>query len=251
METRLASLPLFFLIPAALLAQHTYTPADIQEGGRLFRANCVLCHGPEGDQVPGIDLGHGRFRQTYSENALIKIIQNGIPGTGMPPNNLQDFQAEIVVAYLRSLATAGRTVTGNGNAARGKVLFAGKGNCASCHRVNGVGSRVGPDLSDIAALRRTAEIEQSLLDPNAEVLTQNRTYRVVTSQGETITGRLLNVDTFTVQILDSKERLLSLQRSDLRESGFVKDSPMPSYRDKLNSQELADIVAYLATLKGI
>lgn len=248
---RLASLSLFFLIPAALLAQHTYTPADIQEGGRLFRVNCVLCHGPEGDQVPGIDLGHARFRQTYSESALIKIIQNGIPGTGMPPNNLQDFQAEIVVAYLRSLATAGRTVTGNGNAARGKALFAGKGNCASCHRVNGVGSRVGPDLSDIAALRRTAEIEQSLLDPNAEILPQNRTYRAVTSKGEVITGRLLNIDSFTVQILDSKERLLSLQRSDLRESGFVKDSPMPSYRDKLSSQELADVVAYLATLKGI
>ena len=234
-----------------LPAQHTYTPADIQEGGRLFRANCVLCHGPEGDQVPGIDLGHGRFRQTYSENALIKIIQNGIPGTGMPPNNLQDFQAEIVVAYLRSLATSGRTVTGNGNAARGKALFDGKGNCASCHRVNGVGSRVGPDLSDIAALRRTVEIEHSLLEPNEEVLPQNRTYRAVTSKGEIITGRLLNVDTFTVQILDSKERLLSLQRSDLRESGFVKDSPMPSYRDKLSPQELADIVAYLATLKGI
>ena len=248
---RLSSTVALFLIPAALLAQHTYTPADIQEGGRLFRANCVLCHGPESDQVPGIDLGHGRFRQTYSENALIKIIQNGIPGTGMPPNNLQDFQAEIVVAYLRSLATAGRTVTGNGNAARGKVLFEGKANCASCHRVDGAGSRVGPDLSDIAALRRTAEIEQSLLDPNAEVLPQNRTYRAVTSKGEVITGRLLNVDTFTVQILDSKERLLSLQRSDLRESGFVKDSPMPSYRGKLNPQELSDIVAYLATLKGI
>jgi putative heme-binding domain-containing protein len=248
---RLVSLSLFFILPAALLAQHTYTPADIQEGGRLFRANCVLCHGPEGDQVPGIDLGHGRFRQTYSENALIRIIQNGIPGTGMPPNNLQDFQAEIVVAYLRSLATAGRTVTGNGNAARGKALFEGKANCANCHRVDGVGSRVGPDLSDIAALRRTAEIEQSLLDPNAEVLPQNRTYRAVTSKGEVITGRLLNVDTFTVQILDSKERLLSLQRSDLRESGFVKDSPMPSYRGKLNPQELSDIVAYLATLKGI
>ena len=101
--------PAVIVVPGLLQAQHTYTPADIQEGGRLFRANCVLCHGPEGDQVPGIDLGHGRFRQTYSENALIKIIQNGIPGTGMPSNNLQDFQAEIVLAYLRSLATSGRT----------------------------------------------------------------------------------------------------------------------------------------------
>jgi putative heme-binding domain-containing protein len=244
-------LSLLATMPAVLLAQHTYTPADIQEGGRLFRANCVLCHGPEGDQVPGIDLGHGRFRQTYSENALIKIIQNGIAGTGMPPNNLQDFQAEIVVAYLRSLATSGRTITGNGDAARGKLLFEGKANCASCHRVNGAGSRVGPDLSDIASLRRTVEIERSLLEPNEEVLNQNRMYRAVTKNGETVTGRLLNLDTFTVQVVDSKERLLSLQRSDLRESGFVKDSPMPSYRDKLSSQELADIVAYLVTLKGV
>jgi len=248
---RLRSCALLLLLPTALVAQHTYTPADIQEGGRLFRVNCVLCHGPEGDQVPGIDLGHGKFRQTYSENALVKIIENGIPGTGMPSNNLQDFQAQIVVAYLRSIATSGRAVTGNGDAARGKAIFEGKGNCASCHRVNGVGSRVGPDLSDIAALRRNVEMERSLLEPNEEVLPQNRTYRVVTKQGESITGRLLNLDSFTVQLLDSKERLLSLQRSDLRESGFVNESPMPSYRDKFSSQELADVVAYLLSLKGI
>jgi len=114
-----------------------------------------------------------------------------------------------------------------------------------------VGSRIGPDLSDIGALRRNVEIERSLLEPNEEVLPQNRTYKVVTKQGETITGRLLNVDTFTVQILDSKERLVSLQRSDLRESGFVNESPMPSYRSKLSTQELADVVAYLLSLKGI
>jgi putative heme-binding domain-containing protein len=113
------------------------------------------------------------------------------------------------------------------------------------------GSRVGPDLSDIGSLRRTVELERSLLEPNEEVLPQNRYYRVVTKQGEIITGRLLNIDTFTVQILDSKERLVSLQRSDLRESDFVANSPMPSYRDKLTSQELADVVTYLGTLKGL
>ena len=77
-----------------LLAQHEYTPADIQEGRRLFRDNCVLCHGPEGDQIPGMDLGHGKFRQTYSEDTLVRIIENGMPGTAMPPNNLRDSQAE-------------------------------------------------------------------------------------------------------------------------------------------------------------
>jgi putative heme-binding domain-containing protein len=248
---RVAGFSIFVLAAGQLLAQHTYTPADIQEGGRLFRANCVLCHGPEGDQVPGIDLGHGRFRQTYSDSALVKIIQKGIPGTSMPPHNLQDFQAEIVIAYLRSIATSGRAVSGNGDIARGKTLFEGKGGCTQCHRVGMNGSRVGPDLSDIGALRRTVEIERSLLEPNEEVLPQNRYYRAVTKQGETITGRLLNIDTFTVQLLDSKERLVSLQRSNLRESGFLAESPMPSYRDKLTSQELADVVTYLSSLKGI
>jgi putative heme-binding domain-containing protein len=181
----------------------------------------------------------------------VKIIQNGIPGTSMPPHNLQEFQAEIVIAYLRSIATSGRAVSGNGDVARGKAIFEGKGGCTQCHRVGTSGSRVGPDLSDIGALRRTVEIERSLLEPNEEVLPQNRYYRAVTKQGETITGRLLNIDTFTVQILDSKERLVSLQRSDLRESGFVADSPMPSYRTKLTAQELADVVTYLGSLKGL
>ena len=248
---KLFRLALWLAIPGALLAQHTYTPADIQEGGRLFRVNCVLCHGPDGDQVTGIDLGHGKFRQAYSEAALIKIIQNGIPGTGMPTNNLQDFQAEIVLAYLRSIATSGHTVSGNGDAARGKAVFEGKGGCLQCHRVGARGSRVGPDLSDIGALRRNVEIERSLLEPDEEVLPQNRYYRATTKQGATVNGRLLNVDTFTVQILDSSEKLVSLQRSDLREAAFVGRSPMPSYRGKLSSQELADVVAYLASLKGL
>jgi len=235
----------------ALRAQHSYTPADIAEGQRLFRVNCVLCHGPDGDQVPGIDLGHGKLRQTYSEDAVIKIIQNGIPGTSMPPHNLQDFQAGTIVGYLRSLATAGRTVSGNGNPARGKAIFETKGACTSCHRVGTIGSRTGPDLTDIGAQRRAAEIEQSLLDPDAEVLAQNRYYRVKTKAGEIITGRLLNIDTFSVQIYDSKDRLLSLPKSSLQESAFLPKSPMPSYRDKLSAPEMADLIAYLVSLKGI
>jgi putative heme-binding domain-containing protein len=113
------------------------------------------------------------------------------------------------------------------------------------------GSRVGPDLSDIGGLRRTVELERSLVEPNEEVLPQNRFYRAITKQGQTITGRLLNIDTFTVQILDSSEHLVSLNRSDLRESGFIENSPMPSYRGKLSSEELADVVTYLGSLKGL
>lgn len=251
MRNRLLPFLLVLAAPAVVSAQRTYTPGDIEEGRRIFSTNCISCHGPEGDQVPGIDFGHGKFRQAYSDHDLVKIIQTGIPRTGMPANDLRDSQAENVVAYLRAIAASSHSDTSSGDAARGKAIFEGKGSCASCHRVNGAGSRVGPDLSDIGSLRRAVEIERSLLDPDAEILPQNRTYRAVTKQGETIIGHLLNIDTFTVQILDSKERLLSLQRSNLRESGFVEHSPMPSYRDKLTPPEIADVVAYLVSLKGL
>lgn len=240
----------FALTALPLAAQHSFTPADIEDGGKLFRANCVACHGPQGNLVDGVDLGHGKFRRASTEEGLIRIIQGGIPGTAMPPNNFSDFQAGTILAYLRLAATSGRTPAPNGNAARGKAIFQGKGGCTACHRVFGVGSRVGPDLSDVGALRWVQEIERSILDPNAEVLPQNRSYRVTTKSGETITGRLLNEDTFSVQLLDSKERLLSLQRADLRDAAFVSESPMPSYREKLTKAERDDVITYLLSLKG-
>jgi hypothetical protein len=73
---------------------------------------------------------------------------------------------------------------------------------------------------------------------------------VVTRQGETIAGRLLNQDSFSVQLIDAKERLRLLDRSALREVVILKDSPMPSYKDRLTPQEQADVVTFLTTLRG-
>jgi quinoprotein glucose dehydrogenase len=135
--------------------------------------------------------------------------------------------------------------------ARGAAIFAGKGACQSCHRVRDTGSRLGPDLTDIGAVRSADHLQTSLLDPDAEILPENRFYRVVTRDGTVITGRLLNLDTFQVLMMDSKEQLRSIDRSGLREHGFIKASPMPSYRNMLSPAELADVIAYLGTLKGV
>lgn len=239
------------LFAGGLYAQHSYTPADVEDGGRLFRGNCVGCHGSDGDLVPGIDLGHGKFQRAASDDDLVKIIRTGIPGTPMPPGNYTDFQASTIVAYLRSLASTGRGSGIAGDPARGQVLFAGKGACTTCHRIGTTGSRVGPDLTDIGSLRKPGALEASILNPNAEILAQNRYYRVVTKDGDIVTGRLLNRDTFSVQLLDSKEQIRSFEISNLREHGFLDKSPMPSYKDKLSPQEVADLVSYLGTLKGI
>ena len=234
---------------AALFAQHN-TAADIEDGGRVFQNTCANCHGPDGNEVAGIDLGRGQFRRTMSDQDLIQIIRTGIPGTPMPGNNFSVEQAERVVAYLRSVAASKRSDTAVGDASRGHALFEGKGTCLTCHRVSGTGSRLGPDLTNVGQLRRAMDLERSLLDPDAEVLGQNRFYRVVTKDGTTTTGRLLNLDTFTVQMIDSKEQLRSFVKSDLRESSILAKSQMPSYKGKLTDQDIADLVAYLITLKG-
>ena len=138
-----------------------------------------------------------------------------------------------------------------GNESAGAAIVAGKGNCQSCHRIFGKGSRLGPDLTDIGTLRKPEQLEASLLDPNAEILPENRFYRVVTRDGTALTGRLLNLDTFQVMMLDPQERLRTFVKSELREHGFVDGSQMPSFRSTLSRQELADVIAYLLTLKGI
>ncbi len=234
---------------AAVGAQHD-TAQDIDDGGRVFRNTCANCHGPDGDEVAGIDLGRGVFRRAKTDQDLVQIIRNGVPGTAMPASDMPVAQAEQIVAYLRSVAASKRSVTASGNASRGEDIFHGKGACTTCHRVDGVGGRLGPDLSDIGRLRRAVELETSIVDPGKEILYTNRTYRVVTKNGVTVTGRLLNLDTFTVQMLDNKEQLRSFEKANLRDFGFVDSSPMPSYKDKLNPQELADVVSYLVSLKG-
>jgi len=249
------SIPLSILLAAGaalLLAQHGYTPADAEEGEQLFIENCALCHGPEGDAVPGVELASGKFRHASSDEDLGQIIKNGIPGTAMPPGNFHEHQITALIAYLRSMAASPSDNTiALGDAARGKVIVEGKGECLNCHRVNGKGSYVGPELSDIGAIRRVSRLQRSLIDPDAEILPQNRFYRVVTRDGATVTGKLLNLDTFTVLMMDSNEQLRPFLKSNLKEFGFIDKSPMPSYQGKLTSGELADVLGYLVTLKGI
>jgi putative heme-binding domain-containing protein len=228
-------------------AQHE-NAADLQDGERAYQASCANCHGPDGNLIAGNDLFRGQFRRTLTDAEIGGIIRNGIPNTPMPATSMSAEQAAQIVAYLRSLAATKRGVANAGDATRGRAVFEGASGCTGCHRVNGSGSRVAPDLSRVGTGRRTAEIERAILDPAADVLPTNRSYRVVTQDGTVVTGRLLNHDTFTVQLIDTNERLRSFVKADLREHGFA-PTPMPSYRGRLTPQEVADVVAYLATLR--
>jgi putative heme-binding domain-containing protein len=229
-------------------SQHA-TGSDLFGGEQAFQNFCANCHGAAGNQIANVDLGRGVFRKPYSDSELTDILIKGIPGTPMPATpGMSPEQATRIVAYLRSRAVA-RDPGAAGDAARGRALFAGKGQCSTCHRAQGEGSRVGPDLTRIGLLRTPEQLAISLLEPDREVQPNNRWYGVTLKGGERIEGRLLNQDAYSVQLLDSTSQLRSFQRSDLRRAGFL-PSPMPSVRGLLAEQEIADVVQYLTTLRG-
>ena len=105
-------------------------------------------------------------------------------------------------------------------------------------------------MSEVGAIRTAEYLERSVVAPNESVLPEHRTVRAVTRQGTVITGRRLNEDTHTIQLIDPQERLRSLEKADLKEYAILATSSMPSYEGKFTSAELADLVTYLLSLKG-
>jgi putative heme-binding domain-containing protein len=227
-----------------------YTAADIAYGAALYDAQCTTCHGAHGDGVGGVDLRSGRFRNAVTDQDLMRVITTGIPNTGMLGFKFDAAELTGIIAYLRNMTTFDRAEVKTGDADRGRAVFEGRGGCSRCHRVGAQGPRVAPDLSDIGAVRSAGSLQRSLVDPSSQMMPINRPVRAVTRDGTVINGRRLNEDTYSVQLIDDRERLLSLDKADLREFTIITTSPMPSYKDSLSSDELADLVAYLLSLKG-
>jgi putative heme-binding domain-containing protein len=227
-----------------------YPPADIAGGARVYAALCIGCHGPTGAGVGGIDLRQGPLPRASTDSALATLLATGIPGTGMPAFRLDATDARMLVAFIRSGFEASTTTAPAGDAAKGKVIFEGAGQCLSCHRVNASGRDVGPDLTDVGRTRPAAAIQRSLIDPTGSMQPINRPVRAVKRDGSVIAGRRLNEDTYTVQILTTEGRLVSLVKAELAQWSVATTSPMPSFKDTLKPDELIDLVAYIASLKG-
>src|SRR5690348_4692871 len=106
------------------------------------------------------------------------------------------------------------------------------------------------DLTDIGAIRTPAALQRALFDPGESLLPASRTVRAVTKAGRTIRGRRMNEDTYTIQLMDEQERLLSLNKSDLTTLEFSPATSMPSYETTFTADEASDVIGYLLTLRG-
>jgi putative heme-binding domain-containing protein len=228
-----------------------YSEPDIERGAKVFYSTCVVCHGPNGDSIPQVNLRSNHFSRAATDEELIRVITGGIAGTGMPANNLEAADQTAIVAFIRNMDARLSDAASAGDATRGKLIFEGQGGCLKCHRINGVGGRTGPDLSDIGVARTARGLIQKLHDPNAMILPANRSVRAVTRDGTVITGRRLNETTWSVQLIDSNENLIGLKKADLKAYAVLEASPMPAYQGILSDAEIGDVAGYLLSLKGL
>ena len=224
--------------------------ADPEAGRKLWSANCAICHGEQGKGGRGSDLTKGTYRHGSTDDDLHRAMTKGIPGTEMPGFPLSAIESMQLLAYVRALGRSALPEPVGGDAERGQAIFFADGGCVGCHRVGAQGGHKGPDLSDVGARFVPAALMASLVRPDESVSPQNYYVRLVLKDGRPITGRRMNEDSYSVQIVDEQDRLLGVMKDELRSYELVKKSAMPSYEAKLTQSQLADLVAYLASLKG-
>jgi putative heme-binding domain-containing protein len=246
----LAALALACTSAAAFAQDHTYSSTDVTTGVRIYGAQCQLCHGAAGDTVAGVNLRLGRFKRAVTDDDLAQVLAKGVP-PAMPSFAFSADETRGVIAFIRAGFDPSGTAVKVGNIDRGKAAFNGKGGCATCHRVHGAGPLTAPDLSDIGALRTPAALQRSLLDPSRAMFPINRPVTITTKAGKTVRGRRTNEDTFSVQLVDDAGQLVTVVKSDIKAMDASKASPMPPATNTLTPDDIADVVGYLLSLRGV
>ena len=248
--------------PATIVADSSENPDELDQGRHLFESNCATCHGQHGEGAKGPTLAQPNLPRASDYESLLRIITGGINGTEMPAAHLERKDIELVAKYVKSLSARPRLHLGiPGDIVRGEQIYAKKGGCAQCHMLNGQGGVFGPDLSDVGSRRSPEYLRRSLTDPSADVpqsytpwrteiaLPENFLYvRLVTRDGQELSGVRINEDTFSIQIRQANGAVQSFYKSELTElhKDFGK-SPMPTYATTLTTNELDDVVAFLLT----
>jgi cytochrome c oxidase cbb3-type subunit 3 len=255
----LLTFALFLLTGGLLAAQapdppkknpHEGNPDAIRAGMGLYRARCADCHGMDARGIRSPDLTQV-WASGRTDDGLFTTLRNGIPNTEMPAVGPRTPDDEIwkILAYLRTLAAPAPTDPPRGNAENGERLF--RVHCSSCHRVNGRGGRLGPDLSRIGVSRTGEAVTRQIRGAVEEFRPGYEPVTLTTPGGQQIHGVKKNEDLFSVQIMDTRERIQGYLKEDMKEVRNDKQSAMPPYgAEKLSASDVDDLVRYLSMLRG-
>ncbi|MGL6076326.1 MAG: PQQ-dependent sugar dehydrogenase [Fimbriiglobus sp.] len=138
-----------------------------------------------------------------------------------------------------------------GDAANGKALFlASRNQCINCHKLEGQGKEIGPDLSQIGKTRTREHLLESLLEPSRRVEQQYQNYLISTISGRSLTGLVVKKDAKSVTMRDAEGKEFTFAADDIEKLEPSRESLMPArLLAEFTPQEAADLLEYLAQKK--
>jgi putative heme-binding domain-containing protein len=239
------------VVSPAPSASQSPTPAP--SGAALYAARCADCHGADATGVRGPDLTR-LWGTGATDDRVFQTIRQGVPGSIMPASTAPDPEVRALVAYLKAIGTAGTGMAGTGIAARGSAANGEQAfwsTCGGCHRIGQRGGRLGPDLTRIGVTQSDAVLRAAIREASAAITPGYQSFTLVTKDGARVRGVRKGEDAFSVQILDTRERLQGYVRADLTSVERDTRSLMPDFGpDRLSEPDLDDLVAFLTALKG-
>ena len=152
----------------------------------------------------------------------------------------------------RREALARFALQNDGDSGRGASLFAAEDGtaCVRCHRVKGRGGEVGPDLSDVGAKFRRADLIEAVLEPSKQVVEGYRATTLALADGRVLTGLVRGESAGGLTLVDNEGRSHRVRSGEVEERKASTGSIMPDgLVDRLPLEQFADLIAYLESLK--
>jgi putative heme-binding domain-containing protein len=226
-------------------------PEAIQAGMGGFRLRCADCHGTDGRGVRGPDITQV-WNTGRTDQGLFNTIRRGVPNSEMPAfvaPRTSDRDVWAMLAYLKTLAAPTPPEPPRGNAENGAKVF--RTLCVTCHKADGSGGRLGPDLSRIGSARTRDVLVARIRRGSEEFRAGFAPVTVTPADGAPIQGVKKNEDLFSVQIMDTRERIQGYEKDKVTAVENGRTSAMPVFGpDRLSDSDLDDVVRYLQTLRG-
>ena len=221
-------------------------PAARRAGRALYDTRCAECHGADAQGISGPDLT-ALWEVGTSDARVFQTVRSGRPGSIMPSSSAPDDELWAIVAYVKSVSTVPPDEFASGDADHGREIF--RSTCAGCHRVDGRGGRLGPDLSRITRTRSRLRLVQALREPSASVVVGYRTVTLTLRDGQQVRGVKKREDAFSLQVFDTGERLQGYLRAELAAVEDTADSLMPIFGpNRLSDGDLDDLFRFLASV---
>lgn len=154
----------------------------------------------------------------------------------------------VAPATVPSEPTGGTTTSGDASAGRLVFFKYEQASCGKCHRVDGEGGLIGPDLSKIGD-KTTEEIIESILEPSRKITEGYSTLIVSTLDGQIVAGVLRENSEEKIVLVDAEGKQTNILQDDVDETQPGLSAMPATYGESLTRQQLQDLVAYLKSLR--